>query len=451
MHINQLTLTNFKCFEQQTFDLHSQFTLFVGDNGSGKTSILDGLAIAAGSWLLGVDGRVSRPIRRHEVRVSARPTGSDTEARVDGNEIARGAGYSWEENFPCAVWAGGSVLGQALSWRRTLKGWPGRTSYREAKALSDFAHELTREAKQRNVLLPLIAHYGICRLCDMPRDQARVLDADPLTDKSAMSRLAGYDLSIDQRLSVMGFVRWVARQSWIAFQQGGRASDAYVAVQRAVSSCIADASGLHFDPLIGEVVIDFGGREMQPFNSLSDGQRSMLALVGDLATKAATLNPHLGAAALAETPGVVLIDELDLHLHPKWQRRVAADLKRTFPSLQFVCTTHSPQIIGELSREEVRLLRDGGAQRPVVARGADSNWILDHVMEGAASETKRARELKQAVEDALDDADLITAHRCIEELRALLDGDTSSVVELESYLDRLERLAEAPEDDEDDR
>jgi len=451
MHIHQLTLTNFKCFEQQTFDLHPQFTLFVGDNGSGKTSILDGLAIAAGSWLLGVDGRVSRPIRRHEVRLSSRSAGSDSAVRLAADEVMRGAGHSWEENFPCAVRAGGSVLGQALSWQRTLNGWPGRTTYREAKALSDLAQGLTREAKQRDVLLPLIAHYGICRLCDMPRDQARVLDADPLTDKSAMSRLAGYDLSIDQRLSAMSFVRWIARQSWIAFQQGGRSSDAYVAVQRAVSSCIAGASGLHFDPLIGEVVIDFGGGGMQPFNNLSDGQRSMLAMVGDLATKAAMLNPHLGAAALAQTPGIVLIDELDLHLHPKWQRRVAADLKRTFPSLQFVCTTHSPQIIGELSREEVRLLRDGYPQLPTVARGADSNWILDHIMEGAASETTQARHLKECVEDALDEADLIVARERIEELRLLIDGDTSSLVELESYLDRLERLAEVPEGDGDDR
>lgn len=451
MHINQLTLTNFKCFEQQTFDLHPQFTLFVGDNGSGKTSVLDGLSIAAGSWLLGVDGRVSRPIRRHEVRLNAQLAGLDAGMRLDSDKRMNGAGYAWEEHFPCAVSASGSVLGQALSWRRALNGWPGRTTYRDAKALSDLAQGVTREAKQRDVLLPLIAHYGICRLCDMPRDQARIRGAEPLTDKAGMSRLAGYDASIDTRLSATGFVRWIARQSWIAFQQGGRNSDAYAAVQRAVLSCIPGASGLRFDPMIGEVVIVFGDRSHQPFNNLSDGQRSMLAMVGDIATKAATLNPHLGAAALTETPGIVLIDELDLHLHPKWQRRVATDLKRTFRSLQFVCTTHSPQIIGELSREEVRLLRDGRPQLPAVARGADSNWILDHVMEGAASETTRARELKHAVEDALDEADLMVARERIEELRSLIEGDTSSLVELESYLDRLERLAAAPEDDEGER
>ena len=450
MKIDQLTLTNFKCFEQQTVNLHPQFTLFVGDNGSGKTSILDGLAVAAGSWLLGVDGHYSRPIRRHEVRFSAYPSERAAAAARDPGKIINGAGYQWEENFPCVVGARGSVLGQELSWKRALNGWPGRTTYREANALKALAQGLTKGARQRDVLLPLIAHYDICRLCGIPRDQGLIRDAEPLTDKTGMSRLTGYDLSIDQRLSTKEFVRWIARQSWIAFQQGGTRSDSFIAVQRAAASCIPGASGLHFDPMIGEVVIDLAGSSAQPFNNLSDGQRAMLALVGDLATKATMLNPHLGAAALDETPGIVLIDELDLHLHPKWQRRVAADLKRTFPSLQFVCTTHSPQIIGELSREEVRLLHDGRPQLPAVARGADSNWILDHVMEGAASETQQARDLKETVEDALDQADLPAARRHIEALRALLNGDASSLVELESYLDRLERLAEAPEDDEDD-
>ncbi len=133
------------------------------------------------------------------------------------------------------VGARGSVLGQELSWKRALNGWPGRTTYREANALKALAQGLTKKARQRDVLLPLIAHYDICRLCGIPRDQGLIRDAEPLADKTGMSRRTGYDLSID------------------------------------------------------------------------------------------------------ETPGIVLIDELDLHLHPKWQRRVAADLKRTFPSLQFVC------------------------------------------------------------------------------------------------------------------
>jgi predicted ATP-binding protein involved in virulence len=85
---------------------------------------------------------------------------------------------------------------------------------------------------------------------------------------------------------------------------------------------------------------------------------------------------------LRETPGVVLIDELDVHLHPKWQRRVATDLKETFPSIQFICTSHSPQVIGEVKPEEVRLLHAEYVDTPAQSYGMDSNWIVEVLMAG---------------------------------------------------------------------
>jgi predicted ATP-binding protein involved in virulence len=97
------------------------------------------------------------------------------------------------------------------------------------------------------------------------------------------------------------------------------------------------------------------GRRL-PFRLLSDGVRNMLALVADVARRAATLNPHLGADAARKTPGVVLIDEVDLHLHPRWQRRVLDDLRRTFPLVQFVATTHSPFIVQSLGPGELLTL-----------------------------------------------------------------------------------------------
>lgn len=82
-------------------------------------------------------------------------------------------------------------------------------------------------------------------------------------------------------------------------------------------------------------------------------------MVGDIARRATILNPHLGENVLLETPGVVLVDELDLHLHPKWQRRVIEDLRRTFPKIQFICTTHSPFLIQTLRSSEELISLDG--------------------------------------------------------------------------------------------
>jgi len=87
-----------------------------------------------------------------------------------------------------------------------------------------------------------------------------------------------------------------------------------------------------------------------------------------------------------------MVDELDLHLHPKWQGRVIADLKRTFPSLQFITTTHSPQLIGEAQPEEITLLDGGQATAPPRSFGIDSSRVLEDVM-GANSRNHSLEEL----------------------------------------------------------
>jgi len=101
------------------------------------------------------------------------------------------------------------------------------------------------------------------------------------------------------------------------------------------------------------MMVEFQDDEYRLFNTMSDGFRNMIAMVADIAHRAARLNPHLGSNAAAKATGVVLIDEIDLHLHPKWQRRVVDDLKSSFPNMQFIVTTHSPFIIQSLSPGEL--------------------------------------------------------------------------------------------------
>ncbi len=150
--------------------------------------------------------------------------------------------------------------------------------------------------------------------------------------------------------------------------------------------CVPDASDIWFDSDLDQIVLSIAGHP-QPFNNLSAGQKMMLALVADIAIKAVTQNAFLVPPGtvdadrfpevLARTPGVVLIDELDVHLHPKWQRRVATDLKTVFPSIQFVCTSHSPQIVGELCPEEIRILDEEAVVTPSRSFGIDSNRVLE--------------------------------------------------------------------------
>ena len=121
----------------------------------------------------------------------------------------------------------------------------------------------------------------------------------------------------------------------------------------AVYTCLPEVAKIEFRIKEDTVVVSFNNDTSLRFDSLSDGYRAVMALAADIAHKMAKLNPHLGIDVAQKTPGIVLIDELDLHLHPKWQRRIVGDLKRAFPLVQFITTTHSPFIIQSLELGEV--------------------------------------------------------------------------------------------------
>ena len=354
MRIDQLTLKNFKGFKSQQFLFHPEFNLLVGKNGTGKTSVLDALSVAVGSWLLGINGADTRPIRAEEVMFSpflhkGKGTWDDAVQKA-----------SWEYQYPCEITAQGRVLDQRVSWSRRLNGANGRTTYRDAASIKELAAKLDNSVRrgEEDVSLPLISYYGTGRLWNVPRDSYRVTDPVQLSNKADLSRFAGYANSTDPRLSVGDLMRWIARQSWITHQRNGSVSPVFEVVQRALVAHVEGATNLYFDAVLGEVVVEMDGGK-QPFSNLSDGRRCMLAMVGDMAQKAARLNPHYGGEVLQRTQGVVLIDELDLHLHPRWQRRIIEDLRRTFPKIQFICTTHSPFLIQSLRSGEELIMLDG--------------------------------------------------------------------------------------------
>lgn len=353
MRIDRLNIHNFKGFSEREFVFHPEFNLIVGTNGTGKTTALDALAVAVGSWFLGVRGADTRHIRPNEVML-----GDFTHEYVD-DAGQRHASVQWEHIFPCEVAAHGQVQGQHIAWRRTKNSLGGRTTYVKAADIKHLATEADSAIRKgQDILLPLISYYGTGRLWQEPREDFQVSDPMKVASKEEQSRLSGYWNSVDPRLSVSQLTRWIARQSWITYQQQNREAPAYKVVKQAIINCLENAQNLYFDAALGEVIVEFSNGT-QPFSNLSDGQRCMLAMVGDIAQKAAKLNPHLGASALEETPGVVLVDELDLHLHPRWQQKVIEDLRCTFPKIQFICTTHSPFLIQSLRSGEELIMLDG--------------------------------------------------------------------------------------------
>lgn len=363
MRLTKLRFFNFRCFADRELDLSPQFNLLIGENGTGKTAALDAMAVAIGSWFLGLSGVKTRHLLQSDVRKQTFMLGDEPDL---------------QRQYPCWVEAWGDVLGKDLYWCRELQGEGGKTTLREASDIKSLSKQTgQRVRKGEEVTLPLISYYGTGRLWQLPRQRKPKKGVEP----KPKTRLEGYKLSVDPRCSPKDLIAWLVREEFIAFQKK-QERPTYQLVRDAISSCLEGPSPkIWFDAEHQDVLVTFDGSQFLPFNSLSDGQRNVLALVGDIAVKAATLNPHLGYKVLTDTPGVVLIDELDLHLHPKWQRRIIDDLKRVFPKIQFIATTHSPFLIQALKPGELVNLqppKEGSVQSEYADKSVED--ITENVM-----------------------------------------------------------------------
>lgn len=439
MRIERLTVQNFKKFADQTFTLHPQFTLLVGENGSGKTTVLDALAVAIGVWLVKTPDTMLNSSRRNILKGEIR-----LEPSREGDRI------QFQQCRPVFVKVTGQIGERDnLTWNRQITTEGKITNNAEAEAaLAVISDIYSRDAKGEHVLCPVLAYYGAGRAW-LPSNERKKGEA---RGGPARRWAAFYDC-FNERIRFTELADWFKRETIAIGNRKGRKRPGFEVVQKAIIGCVPDADAVWFDPDREEIILSIGGNA-QPFDNLSAGQRMMLALVADIAIKAVTQNAfllppdelgpedELLPRLLQKTPGVVLIDELDVHLHPRWQRRVATDLKRTFPGIQFVCTSHSPQVIGEVSRDEVRLLEPEGIMPPSVARGADSNWILDHIMD-AESRNDESETLIEKVEESLEEGRLSQAREHLESLRGHLQGEVGFLTRLESRLYHLESLSHA--------
>jgi predicted ATP-binding protein involved in virulence len=325
-------------------------------------------------------------------------------------------------------------MGQPLSWVREKLSDRGYTKYGGALPIRNAAHRAVEDLRAgKDVVLPLLSFYGTERLWVLPDkdNRPRKRKKVPATE---LSRLRGYLNSTGFTIDEDALFDWIEKETLIGLQEG-QESPLFRTVKRAISGCIENARDLYYDVKTEDVVVVMDNQPSQPFFNLSDGQRIMLTMVGDLAMKAATLNPHLGESALEATPGIVTIDELDLHLHPRWQRHVIRDLRKTFPAIQFITTTHSPQLIGEVEPREIVLLDGNITDNPPQSYGMDSNWVLKHLM--------GAEERDQGIDAAITEVENLILSRNFRKAEAQLDslrsriGNHPVLVRLAARLDRL--------------
>lgn len=419
MKIQSLHLLNFRGIKTLDVDFTQRTTTFVGINGVGKSSVLDALAIGLSQLTWRLNG----------FPLKARPIALD--------DIREGAGFA---RITLVV----QLRGQPVQWSIVTNRRKGR--YLEPQRRSDLnalkaaVAELRAEwehadNEQEVYDLPLAVYYDVNRaVLDIPIRVREKLENKPYEVYRDALDHGGADFK--------RFFIWFRNCEDFENEQRRDRSKFRDRGLEAVRTAVEVFTGfrdlrIRRTPLRMTVVKQ--GLELN-VAQLSDGERNMLALVGDLARRLSILNPSM--ANRKEGQGVVLIDEIDLHLHPRWQRTVVAWLERTFPHCQFIITTHSPQVVGELAPESVMLLRDGAllghAPRSL---GLSSSEVLEELMEGHARNPEVTAQL-EAIHRQIDDDEIAEAQTLVNQLRAQV-GDIPEVLAAQASIDSLEWLKDA--------
>jgi len=335
--ITEMRMQNFRGFEDRTITFSEGFNVLVGDNGTGKTAILEALVI-------GIEFSSSE---LYEPQIQLK------QEQIRSKIVFNNSIYSIETQYPLIL----EFWGYPFDDQQKLKLIKWSLEKRDKKSSSLFKKDialhsmrLRRKVQEgENVTLPIFRYYGTGRLWGVSKSFPEI---------RLFSCLEAYKDYFDARADEEALLEWYKNMDYIALKEKKRIGG-FEVLKESVMKIIDDCKKMDFDPTSNDLMITIsenGKNETLPFKMLSDGYRNMLAMVADIAYRCAVLNPHLGEEAPLKTSGMVLIDEIDLHLHPKWQRSVVGNLKKAFPNIQFVVTTHSPFIIQSLKRDELIIL-----------------------------------------------------------------------------------------------
>lgn len=396
LRIDQITVGNYRCFGPGVeLRLEADCTVLFAENAGGKTALLNALAFVLARRLDPPPLRLRASVDVRQVRTSTgalEPAGAcvfQSSLTVDNGKVH-------------------SVFFASRSWRPA----------------GDVDWMLP------GIDWPIIAFYGTQRL------GARARAGRPKPEPRR--RTDGYIDCLDPRATEARLLAWMFQMA-VADTQRRQRGEPVIGLFDAVCAAMARATEgvkeVWYDLAASEPRVRFHDGSESAWSQLSDGYHSFLALVADIARRAVTLNDHLGAEAPALTTGVVLIDEIDLHLHPRWQRRVVAGLRRAFPKMQFVLTTHSPQVLGSVENRQVRrLVNYKVEQGGIFVQDRDTNAILADAM-GDDERSSHGNALLRELYSAIDTGKIEVGERKLTELRAVWGPTDPAIVRAEAMLD----------------
>lgn len=377
MYLEKLKLHNFRCYEKLEIDFNRQLTVLVGKNGSGKTTVLEAIAIALGTWFVGFN------------IVNAKGINKRTDPLRKAYQI--GATDDVQTQFPVEIEAWGKIeesKDQILHWKRELYTPTGTMTTKDAKEIVEYAAEYQKAISEgrTDIYLPMVAYYGTGRLWDYHRQKRNDVF-------KVSSRTNGYIDCLDGTANVKLMMDWFQIMTINKYQrqeENLESNPELDTVYLAMEKCLTNLSGysdvkIRYNMGTQELDVYYSEQDKQrmriPLNQLSDGYKGMISLVADIAYRMATLNPQLGTEVLSKGDGVVLIDEVDLHLHPAWQQKVIDNLMNIFPKVQFIVSTHAPAIIGSVKTDKLRILSNKEVCMTAnQVYGKDVNSVMKEIM-----------------------------------------------------------------------
>ena len=407
----EIRLDNYRCFDELRLPLEEDTTVIFAENGGGKTALLTALAMGLAVFQAGSPGALKLDAQR------------DPRMRTL-DEQGRRAPVG-----PCEIaWTADVGESESVTWSTAVQPASGRARNRP-HALFD-ALERVRTPGER---WPLFAWYGVDRLGRLRGRRRKV--------ERTRDRWEAYASSLDPNLDEAPLLQWLEDETvgdMVRRQHDEPERFFHTAVMEATVRATPGVTDAWYDPAERGPMVRFEDGHVAPWSELSDGYHVFIALVADIARRAVMLNEFDGAEAPERVEGVVLIDEIDLHLHPSWQRKALPRLRDVFPKLQLVVTTHSPQVLSSVENRHARPLIDSRLQEHgVFVEGRDTNAILReymHTEDRSAEGTAALRSLH----DCIDQGRHEEATKLYEDLLARWGDLDPALIRAKGFMDEEE-------------
>ncbi|MFO0555361.1 MAG: AAA family ATPase [Polyangiaceae bacterium] len=393
MYFEKLTLQDFRGFERLELALRPDLTLLVGENGSGKSTILFALESLARGFAANVLGRPEYrfPPAESDIRIGA-------------------------QSSLLAAMVGGIAISQTQT-----RGMVADVQIAAPPVVARSVRILTTISFGTNRSVLRGSHERALRSSPQP-----AWDTWLNPDFTSFELLAAWFLKTED----------FENQEKVRRRDLSYADPHLSAVRKALSRVLPLTDPRMDRSRAGDhqFVFSKGGMELEA-DQLSDGERSLMVIASSIAQRLAGVTPA-GEDPL-EQPALILIDEIELHLHPKWQRAILGKLRQTFPRCQFVVTSHSAPVIGSVAREHVVVLENFQAfPTSVVTRGRDATAILEELM-GLPRHPENVSAILTTIEELIEREELATARDKLRELAVELGPHDYEVVRLDKLLDFL--------------